>query len=304
MLSNRDARDVGGLEEVFRSDDFRRTADATSRDASGRVRPEDTIVAGEFVRPMASVPVRDARGEVNHNLLPGRGEPARPPVDETQLPGRQPHVASAETAPSKPGAPRYLTIATVSVLAVLVVAGIMAGMGHHQRPTVLAQGEHDTARPHGGSGTSGAASTGSAAPDGPRMGGSGGPPEVEATLAGLGSGTAPGGRVTLVGPASFTGTPTPPAVPGDPQGVAGGALGSTPGAGSASPAAPVAPGAGGGNATPPAASAAGSTVGDVGSSVTAAGGEIQSAVPATAPVADVTSAVVNALGLAVSSSTE
>ena len=69
----------------------------------------------------------------------------------------------------------------------------------------------------GGLNTSGSASTGLAAPGGllatAAAAGSAGPSSVAGTDGGSGSGNAPGGRVTLIGPATFTGAPGSPAAP-------------------------------------------------------------------------------------------
>ena len=108
---------------------------------------------------------------------------------------------------------------------------------------------------------------------------------------GLGSGNAPGGRVSLVGPATFTGTPVSPAASGNA------------GAGAAGPRVP--------RRLPEAPIRSllsrrplGSAVSAVGSSVTTATSQIGGSVPAAGSTTGVVNTVVNTLDQAVGASSE
>ena len=250
MFTNWDARDVGGLEEVFRSHEFGRVTDATrGRGVSRPAGCEDALFAWEFDRPLTAVPSRDVEGGAEPRRSAGGGGPEAL-SEETEVPEQlqqvgpsgdgapsgPEHAETPSTAPSKRRATRYGTIASVTALVALVAAGIMAGAGHHARSSVSAQGKHHTTRPHSGLGSPGAASTGSTAPSGSlaTAAGSGGQSSGKATETGLRAGNAPGGHVSLVGPSTFTGTPTSPTASptasGTSPGVGRGATGSPPGA--------------------------------------------------------------------------
>ena len=159
MFTNWDARDVGSLEEVFRSHEFGQAPNTMGgREGSYPARREDGLFAKEFSRPLTAVHSHDVDGEGEPRLLPGGGGPEAAPVEETELPEQRPQVESsggggalgaehAEApwrAPSKRHATRYGTIASVVALAALVAAGIMAGVDHHPRSSVSAQGTHNS----------------------------------------------------------------------------------------------------------------------------------------------------------------
>jgi hypothetical protein len=312
MFSKRDADDVGSLEEVFRSHEFGR---ATGAMGKGGVLAfagyEEALFAKEFHRPLTAVPVRGVEGEAEHRQSTSGGGPEAAQVDEVEMPeqplqetpsggGAAPKAEHAE-AP-KPAstrrATRFWTVASVSALVALVAAGIMAGASHHPRSNVLAQGRHNTGRPHGGLQAPGAAPAGSTAPGG-SLAAADGPAGLSPgtfTDGGPGAGTAPGGHVTLVGPATFTGTPVPPAASGNAPGAGDGAIASPPPAGGTNPVAPVGPAA-------PVASTVGNTVSAIGSSVTTATGQIASFVPATGPGVGVVNTLVNTLDPAAGAST-
>jgi hypothetical protein len=307
MFSNRDTGDVGSLEEIFRSHEFGRATDdwrgGGSCDPTSR---EDVIFAKEFGRPLTAVSLREVDDEAEPRLSSaedGPGAARENEMEESEQPLQaapsgggagmgEDHPEASSTAPSRRPASRYWTIAFVSAIAALVAAGITAGAGQHPRSNASAQGKHHTVRPDSGSHTSGAGSTGSTAPGGSlaATAGSGGQSSGRGADVGLGSGNEPGGHVTLVGPATFTGTPVSPAAPGNSPGAGNGTTGSSPSSGSTSTAAPV-------------ASAVGSSVSAAGSSVTTAANQIESSVPAPASTSAVENTVVNTLDQAVSAST-
>ena len=303
MVTNWDACDVGSLEEVFRSHEFGRATGATGgRRAADPARRADRLFGKRFGWPLTAVPSRDVEGEPQRELSPG-GEGAE--VEETEMPEEPPrvepsnrvaalgpeHPESPSTAPSKRHPTRYGTIASVVALGALVAAGIMAGTGHHPRSGVFAQGTHNTAPPQTAFPAPGAVSPGSVSPSGSLIAapGSGGPSSRTAAHNGLGSGNAPGGQVTLVGPATYTRTPAPPA-----------ASGSSPGGGTTSSPAPP----GNSNPVAPSAPPDGTTVSAVGSAVATAAAQLGSSVPAAASTVGVVNGVVNTLGQAVSASTQ
>jgi hypothetical protein len=303
MFSNQDACEVGGLEVIFRSHQFGRGTDAVGgRAISDLGGHEDMIFAKEFGRPLTAVPLRDVEDEAERGLSPGGGRLEAQGMDETEVSEPPLQVAPFEggaalgaenadapsTAPPKRPTTRYWTIASVGALAALVAAGITAGPSQHPRSNVSAQGKHDTARPDGRSHTPYAASTGSTAPRGGGL--SSGTGTSTSTDGGLGSGNSPGGHVTLVGPATFTGTPVSPVASGSSPGGGSGTTGSPPPSGTTNPVAPV-------------ASVVGSTASVVGSSVTTAASQVGNSVPAAASTGGVVNTVVNTLDQAVSAST-
>jgi hypothetical protein len=302
MFSNGDTGDVGSLEEVFRSHEFGQATDAWR--GGGVSDPEDVILAKEFGRALAAVSLHEVEDEAEPRLSPadGPGAPSDNEMEESGQPLQaapsgggaglgEEHPEASSTAPSRRPTSRYWTIAFVSALAALAAAGITARAGQHPRSNVSAQGKHDTVRPDSGFHASGAGSAGSTAPGGSltAAAGSGGPSSGTGADVGLGSGNEPGGHVTLVGPATFTGTPVSPAAPGNSPGGGNGTTGFPPPSGSTSPAAPV-------------ASGVGRAVSAVGSSVTTAASQIGSSVPAPASITGVENTVVNTLDEAVSAS--
>jgi hypothetical protein len=308
MFTNWDARDAGSLEDVFRSRHFGRAAGAMGgRRVSGADVREDALFAKEFGRPLTAVPSRGMEGEREPRLLAGKGRHEATRRQETEVPeqprqvepsgggaGSGPELAEARSAgPSNRRTPRYGMIASITALAALVAAGVMAGADHHPRSAVSAQGKHDTAHPHSGEPNPGPASAGPTAPSGSltASAGSGGPSSGGPTIPGLRSGTAPTGRVSLVGPATYSVTPGSPAASVGSPGTGNSATGSPPAPGNTSPA-------------PPVASAVGSAVSAVGSSAAAAAGQLGSSVPAAATATGVANSIVNTLDQSVTAATE
>jgi hypothetical protein len=300
MLSNRDAGDVASLEEVFRSHEFGRAADAWGdgevSDPTGR---EDVILAKEFGRRLTAVPRRDVEDEAERRPparddgLEGSEQPLEVAPSDGGAGLGEEHPEAPSPEPSRRPTGRYWTIAFVGALVALVAAGITTGAGQRPRASVSAHGEHGTALPGGGFRAPRAASTGSTPPAGSltAAAGSGGLSSGAGTEGGLGSGNAPGGRVSLVGPATFTATPASPAASGNAGGGSGGTPGSPPPPGSTNPVAPV-------------ASALGSAVSAVGSSVTTAMSQIGGSVPAAGSTTGVVNTVVNTLDQAVGAPSE
>ena len=178
MLNNQDAGDISGLEEVFRSQEFRR-ASSTAADGPAGVR--HSVRRGEGIlgtrlgrRPVVrtgdSAPSRDMPDAVEAPVAvadepPESEQPSSVPASGANaLPTRP---ADDPSAPAwKRHSTRYWTIASVSALVALVAAGVTAGPGQHPRSNVAAQGRHGRSRHGGGLNTSGAGSTGLAAPGG------------------------------------------------------------------------------------------------------------------------------------------
>ena len=148
MFSNGDARDVGGLEEVFRSDEFGRATDAMGGGVSDPVDREDVIFAREFGRLLTSVRWDDVEGEAEPRLSPIGGGPQGARVDENEVSERPlqvapsaagaalgaEHVETPSTAPSKRHATRSGTIA------VCQRARCARGRGDHGRGWVTIRG--------------------------------------------------------------------------------------------------------------------------------------------------------------------
>lgn len=293
MVKKHDSGDVRGLEELFRSQEFSRVSGAAG---SGPGEPvmashEDTLFKRMFGHAHAAV--TDLRR--SDNDAPRHPATATPPLDgllETDAIGGLAAGGEAGAAglsdPWKRESGRYWTIAAVSALVALVVAGVTAGNGQHALH-ISAQGkQHGTAQSHRGpQGVSGA-STNPSAPGSLTSGvGSG------ALLVGLSStrtrdsASGSGDHVTLGGAATTTGTPFPSATTtsgGSPGGGAGG----------------VSPALGG---TDPVAAGVGSTVNSVGTSVTVLANQIGTAIPTAAPTATAVNGVVSTLDQAVGAAT-
>jgi hypothetical protein len=313
MFNNQDAGDVSGLEEVFRSQEFVR-ASGTGADESGgvglSVRRGEGIFGTRFGRRPVAAPVVRTGDDAESSRTPDALWPPVAGADGT-LASKQPSSVPAASAgaglgrraaaaddPSAPAwnrhSSRYWTIASVSALVALVVAGVTAGSGQHPRSNVAAQGRHGRSRPGGGLNTSGGASTGLAAPGGLLAAAAANGSAVTSSVANQGgrpgSGNAPGGHVTLIGPATFTGAPGSPPVPsGGAPSRGGGAAGSPP-SGGTNPAAPV-------------ASTVGSALGSAGSSVTTLASQIGTSVPAAASTTSAVNNVINTVDQTVSAST-
>jgi hypothetical protein len=297
MINNQDAGDISGLEEVFRSQEFGRASGAAADGSAGigfSVKRGEGILGTRFGRRPAADPVVRT-GDDRDDESPA---PKRPSSGSASAAGAVPRSGSADDPSAwRRHSSRYWTIASVSALVALVAAGITAGAGQHPRSHVAAQGRHGRTRSGGGLNTSGTAATGLAAPGGllADAAGSAGPSSVAGTKGGgLGSGNAPGGHVTLIGPATFTGAPGSPAAPsrGAPGGggASGGAAGSPPPAGT-DPAAPV-------------VSTVGSAVSSATSSVTTLASQIGTSVPAAASTTGAVNNAITTIDQAVSASGE
>jgi hypothetical protein len=307
MVKKHDSGDVSGLEEVFRSQEFSRmseTGDAGAGEAVAPGRHDDTLFKKMFGHAHASV--SDLRHSddwgpdvaVRQSAAPAP-PPGTPPTSRRQL---ETDAAGGGTAGAEEGAVgssdpwkresgRYWTIAAVSALVALVVAGITAGNGQHALH-ISAQGtQHGTAQSHHGSQGSGGATTGPTAA-GSLTGaiGSGALHVGLASTGTRGSATGPGGHVTLIGAATTTGTPFPSSSTSSGGSSGGGAGGVPPGLGGTDPIAPVAAGVG-------------STVDTVGTSVTGLANQIGTAVPTAAPTTSAVNGVVGTLDQAVSATT-
>jgi hypothetical protein len=308
MVKKHDSGDVKGLEEVFRSQEFSRMSETGGTSPGDAAEPggrDDTLFKKMFGHAHGAVTDLRRPDDMAPDVALLQPASAFPPFDPPQTPGRQPQTdaagdggagaeqgAAVSSDPWKRESSRYWTIAAVSALVALVVAGVTAGNGHHLAPHISAQGkQRGTARPHRGSQGSGAAATGPSAP-GSLTGGIG----AGALLLGLpsagtgGSGSEPGGHVTLIGAATTTGTPFPS--PSTPSGgsTGGGAGGAPPGLGGTDPVAPVVAGVG-------------STVATVGNSITGLTSQVGGTVPGAAPTASAVNGVVSSLDQAVSATT-
>jgi hypothetical protein len=309
------------LEQVFESREFERSQRGASSgtDASFAVAGQRQVI---FTAPFGGVrqgvdPAlssrsgEDASDELEDVLLSARlGKPLRlvPPLEPA---GTSP-AAERAVVPFPTLSPRdnrYRAIAAVSGIAAaaLVAAALSTGTGQPRPGDVAALGQRPAAQARGGFSSPGGAPTGTAAP------GAGTP---NAALAGAnGSGAA----ASLLD----TGTPQPSNAPGSARSVSGSpgttvTAVSSPGV----PAGPVATGPGGGTGVgtgspapaPPAAAnpvapvvtALGSSVTDVGTSVTTTAGQLGSSMPASATVAAAVAAsgaTVSQLGQTLSSTT-
>jgi len=309
MTNSQDAGEISGLEEVFRSQEFGRTP-GTAADGPAGVglsvrRGEGNVGTWFGRRPVAAPVVRTGDDGASHRTPDAVG-PSVGEADEDPA-SKQPSSVPASGAGAVPGrgpaddpsswrrhSSRYWTIASVSALIALVAAGITAEMGQHQRSHVGAQGRHGKSRPGGGVDTSGAASTGLAAPGGllADAPGSAGPSSVGGTNSGPRSGNAPVGHVTLIAPATFTGAPGSPAAPSG--GAPSGDGGSGGAAGSPRPA-----------GTNPAASVVftlGSTVSSATSSITTLASQIGASVSAAASTTAAVNDAITTIDQAVSAS--
>lgn len=299
MIGNKNAGDVRGLEEVFRSNEFGRATDAASDEEislPGHLEDEAMIVR-EFGRPLSAIHVYEAGDEAEPSpsvsgvtaRLGGTEAPEHPllaPSSDGGAAGKEPPRAPAASAWNRHST-RYWTLACLSALAALVAAGVTAGSGPH-RPSIAAQGAHGGAHAGAGRGgkyhTSGPAATGSTSASGTLAAstGSGVAGPGVAGSGAHGTGNAPGGHVSLIGAATFTGAP------------GGSASGGGGGAGATSP-----PPKASGN---PIASTVTSTVSGAGAEVTTAASQVGSSVPAAGSAAAVVSNSVTAVDQAVSAS--
>jgi hypothetical protein len=299
MMRNKDASDVRGLEEVFRSHEFGRATDATGDGAislPGDLEDESTTVRG-IRRPLSSVHVYEAGDESEPRPSAG-GESAR--LGGTVAPEQLLLDASSDggrvgkgpaEAPAASGwnrhSTRYWTLACLSALAALVAAGVTAG-SNPQRPSLAAQGAHGGSHAQTGHGgkyhTSRPATSGPTAASG-TLASSGSSGAAGAAGGGAhGTGNVPGGHVSLIGASTFTGAPGGSASGG------GGKASSPPPAAAGNPVAPV-------------AATVTSTVSGAGTAVTTAASQVGSSVPAAASTAAVVGSTVTAVDQAVSAST-
>ncbi len=284
---------AGGLEEVFRSQEFWRTTDApfaTNRDAHAWSR----LRSGEE-GPTTGTPAR--------SVAPSPGTPDPTPHAAPAAGGAGAGMTAAG-APVPSGGPwrrqpnRYRSAAALSALVALVVAGVTSGAGQHSTiPITSAHGAQGRAHPRSHVRTSSPASTGPSTP-GALTG------DVAAGALALGvplpaphvSGqSAPAGRVTLGGAATTTGSAgSGPPVPTGSSGGGGGAPGLPSGSGGPDPLAPVTSTVGSG------ANSVGSAVSNVTSELAS---EVPAAAPATTAVNGAVSSAVSAVDQAVSATT-
>jgi hypothetical protein len=257
MVKDHEAGDVRGLEEGFRSQNLSRVPGPAGDAAGGSARAAERASTPALSLDRRLMPER----QVQTAASSGGGAA----LEEAP-------VAVSAGPPGKRETGRYWTVASVSALVALGVAGVTAGAGQHQPAHTSAQGQHATVRPHDGFHTSGAASTGPSAPG--SLTGTVGPGALalgEPAGAGV-SVNEPHGHVILSGAATMTGTAV--ASPG------GSVDRPPPLPGGSAPAAQVAAGVG-------------SAVGAVGSSSTGLVSQVGSAVPATTPVTGAVTGVVN-----------
>jgi hypothetical protein len=287
-VKNHDAGDVKGLEEVFLSQGISRAVE----DGSGTTSSEGRDVAVGRMFGHASSTLRDLHRDDDSgagDALSQRVAPATE-LDAALMPERHSEAASsggggaagASTAasaepPWKRQSGRYWTIAALSALVALVVAGVTAATDQHAPSNRSAQGAHRTAGPHGLIALPGTASTGPTAP-GSFTGaiGSGALALGTPSAGARGSGNEPGGRVTLIGAATTSGTA--PRSSGGSAG--GGSAGTSPGSSGTNPVAPVGAGLG-------------STVATLGTSVAGVANQLGSTVPATAPATSAATSAVS-----------
>jgi hypothetical protein len=295
MFKSHHAGDVSGLEEVFRSQELSRMSESMgsgSRHTSVPSRgSDDAFLPRLFGLASSAVPVlhrsEDTTTEEGSQPADARHADPRPAMPPPRKTGTvtsggggalgEGGMAASDEPARKRQASRYWTIAALSGVVALVVAGVTAGTDEDAPSNRTAQGAHGTARSHAGLRPAAAPSaTGPNAP-GSFTGsvGSGalalGPPSVGAS----GSRTAPGGHVSLIGAATTTGTlPVSGGSPG------GGGAGASPGSAGSNPVAPVGAGVG-------------ATVTTVGSTVTSLAGQLGTAVPTAAPVTSAVSGVLD-----------
>jgi hypothetical protein len=308
MVKNHDTGDVRGLEEVFRSQEIsrasgdmeggpgttsrevrdvallRRTFDHAWSELRDLNRDDHTGATDAVSRQVAPASTLDAAlmaGHYSEAASSGGGE------------ARGGNGAAVSAGPPwKRQSGRYWTIAALSAVVALVVAGVTAGDAHHGPSSKSAQGAHGAVRPHGGAGTPDTGPIGPTAP-GSLTGAIGaGVLALQSPPAGAhGPGNKPGGHVTLSGAATTTGTPS--------STVGGSPRGGSPGSGSSG----ASPGSGGSNPVAPVAAGVGTTVGTVGTSVTGLANQLGSAVPATTPATSAVSGVLASVDQAVSATT-
>ena len=296
MFKNQhDAGDVSGLEEVFRSQERSRSSEAAGHEPEGALRLTrhalsiDAIEANDRAAAPTELPVGD---DTRSGTWPRPGDAPPGSADSPLRPGPllEPDKAGGgaglgeRRATASAGAPRrrestrYWTMAALSALVALVVAGVTSGTGQHRAPSTSAQMKQGPTRPQSGFHTPGAAAMGPTGP-GSLNGevGSGAPLSGLSSVATGRTGEAPGGHVTLIGAATTTGAAASSTTGGSPS---GGTTGTPPPSGGSNPVTPV-------------AASVGSTVGSVGASVTSLANQVASEVPAVAPATNVAS---NAVG--------
>jgi hypothetical protein len=284
MRDNREGRATGGgLEEVFRSHEFGRTSVTASRGAEGVGARTVTsaIDPGAWSGPYSSEQRPHAETPVPTGGQPlGTSGPSLP-TDAVPATGAGGAGLAASGGAIASGAPwrgpsyRYWTMAAVSALVALVVAGVTSGVGQHSTtPITAGQGPLGQAQPRGHTHTSRPATTGPNAP-GSLTGNLAGAALALRAPSGVTHGaglTATVGRVTLGGAASTTGSAgSGPPLPSGGSG-GGGAPGLPSGSGGPDPLIPV-------------TATVGSSADAVGSTVSSITSELSSELPAVAPAA-------------------
>jgi hypothetical protein len=287
MVKKHDPGDVRGLEEVFRSQELSRVSETgTSPGDNGPRGRDDGLFTNMFGDASAAGTDLKRGDEVAPDIT-------SPPRASSTAPLEADHEEEAGSSESwKRESGRYWTIAAVSAVVALVVAGVTAGTGQHSPLHISAQGEqHGPAQTHKGAHGSGGTTTSPTAPG--SLTGAVGSGVLLLGLPSTGtreSATGPGGHVTLSGAASTTGASSPPSSTSSGGSPGAGAGGAPPGLGGSDPVAPVAAGVG-------------TTVSAVGSSITGLANQLGGAVPAAAPTASAVNGVVSTLDQAVSSTT-
>ena len=303
--SQHNAGDVSGLEEVFRSQELTRASETAGHAPEGAIHRTGHAEATERNDRVVAPEVHQVRDDARSGTGPRTRGSSPGPADSLLQPGAllepdqggggaglgETRATASAGVPQRRESNRYWTIAALSALVALVVAGVTSGTGQHRAPTTSAQMKSRPTRPHSGFHSSGAAATGPTAP-GSLTGevGSGARLSRMSSAATRSTGDAPGGNVTLSGAATTTGagaSSTTTTTGGSPG---GGTTGSPPPSLGSNPVTPVAAGFG-------------STVGSVGASVTGLANQLASEVPAVAHATNVASNAVGAVDQAVSTAT-
>ncbi len=293
MFDNHDPGDVTGLETLFESRHFGRTAGAGGAVLAAAVRStglEETILAMEFGGGARELTVRGVSESGGRDDTP-RDDALMTLPEPTTLPtGSDLPTASAggaasgngeppvPSAPSpKRGSNSYRMIAAASCVAALVVAGVTSQVGQKRPPGVSALGGHRAGGHSESRDRNGTPSVGTPSSDTPTSGtpahsrgsagfGAGHGPSVSLASSTSGARSAPGGHVAVSGAATDNGTP--------PSSL------SSPGPGGPAPS----PAGSGGSAGTSAGTLVASTLNTVATSASTVSGQLGSSVPGAGPV--------------------
>ena len=234
MFDNHDPGDVTGLETLFESRHFGRTAGAGGAGLAAAVRStglEETMLAMEFGGGARELTVRGVSESGGRDDTP-RDDALMTLPEPTTLPtGSDLPTASAggaasgngeppvPSAPSpKRGSNSYRMIAAASCVAALVVAGVTSQVGQKRPPGVSALGGHRAGGHSESRDRNGTPSVGTPSSDTPTSGtpahsrgsagfGAGHGPSVSLASSTSGARSAPGGHVAVSGAATDDGTP-------------------------------------------------------------------------------------------------